>query len=130
MFAFWGQYSVVRASRGQPAGMPHRVLPSAAPLGHWTAPTCAPSRPPAQCPQAEAERRLLFAALADRRNQRFVLLSETCAPLYPPHVLYTQLLSETKSRVNACAPPDGHVVDRCAGRLCMRPKLPCRSRLH
>eukprot|EP00887_Chlorella_sp_A99_P001689 scaffold8.g1689.t1 len=41
---------------------------------------------------AEAERRLLAAALADPRNQRFVLLSETCAPLHPPQLLYMQLL--------------------------------------
>lgn len=68
--------------------------------------------PPPLVVQAEAERRLLAAALADPRNQRFVLLSETCAPLYPPHVLHSQLLSEARSRVNACAPPEGRVVDR------------------
>ena len=35
-------------------------------------------------PQAEAERRLVMAALEDPRNQRLLLLSESCAPLYPP----------------------------------------------
>jgi hypothetical protein len=40
------------------------------------------------------------------------LRSETCAPLYPPHVIYLQLLSEVKSRLNACAPPDGGAVER------------------
>lgn len=42
-----------------------------------------PRNPP---PQAEAERLLLLAALRDPRNQRMVLLSESCAPLYPPQV--------------------------------------------
>jgi hypothetical protein len=55
--------------------------------------------------QAEAERRLLKAALEDPRNQRFVLLSESCAPLYPPQVVYLQLLSDGKSRLNACNQP-------------------------
>ncbi|GAB4813874.1 hypothetical protein N2152v2_000920 [Parachlorella kessleri] len=60
---------------------------------------------------AEAERRLLKAALQDPRNQRFVLLSESCAPLYPPHVIYLQLLSEARSRLNACLEP-GKLADR------------------
>lgn len=55
----------------------------------------------------EATRRLLAAALADPRNQRFVLLSETCAPLYPAAATYAQLMAEPKSRVNACAPAAG-----------------------
>ena len=66
-------------------------------------PPCPPA-PPRHAPQAEAERRLLAAALGDPRNQRFLLASETCTPLYPPHVLYLQLLSETLSRLDACAP--------------------------
>ena len=35
---------------------------------------------------ADATRRLLAAALADPRAQRFVLLSESCVPLYSPQV--------------------------------------------
>ena len=66
--------------------------------------------------QAEAERRLLRAALQDPRNQRFVLLSESCAPLYPPHVIYLQLLGEARSRLNACLEP-GKLADRWAGGL-------------
>lgn len=50
----------------------------------------------------EAERRLLAAALADVANQRFLLASESCAPLYPPHVVYAEALSSGRSRVNAC----------------------------
>ncbi len=31
---------------------------------------------------------MMAAALAEPRNQRFLLLSESCAPLYPPAVVY------------------------------------------
>ena len=37
--------------------------------------------------------------------------SETCTPLYPPHVFYLQLLSEQRSRVNACAKEGGGIAD-------------------
>ncbi|KAK9812629.1 hypothetical protein WJX72_000912 [[Myrmecia] bisecta] len=50
----------------------------------------------------EAERVLLRVALKDPLNQRFLLLSETCLPIYPPQVLYAQVMSEVYSRVNAC----------------------------
>lgn len=35
-------------------------------------------------------------------NQKFVLISESGIPLYPPQVVYMQLMMETQSRVNAC----------------------------
>ena len=41
---------------------------------------------------------------ADRLNQRFVHLSESCIPLYPPALLYMQLLHEQKSRVHVQNP--------------------------
>eukprot|EP00210_Caulerpa_lentillifera_P002796 g2671.t1 len=50
----------------------------------------------------EAELHLLRAALKDIRNKKFVLLSESCIPLYPPEVIYAQLMSETKSRMHSC----------------------------
>lgn len=53
--------------------------------------------------QMEAERRLLLAALEDAANQRFVLLSETCVPLFPPAAVWLQLMHESRSRLNACA---------------------------
>ena len=53
----------------------------------------------------EATRALLRAALADPLNQRFVLLSEADAPLYSAAATYAQLMSEPKSRINACAVP-------------------------
>ena len=55
--------------------------------------------------QAEAERRLLAAALEEPANQRFLLLSESCVPLYPPAVTWARLLGERTSRINACAWP-------------------------
>ncbi|KAL4439715.1 hypothetical protein ABPG75_002716 [Micractinium tetrahymenae] len=68
---------------------------------------------------AEAERRLIISALSDQRNQRFILIRQTCTPLYPPHVVYLQLLSDTKSRVNACANTDGSMVERWNAALYM-----------
>lgn len=56
-----------------------------------------------RCAQMEAELILLRAALKDPLNQRFVLLSETCVPLYPAAVVWAQLMGEPRSRVNACA---------------------------
>lgn len=52
--------------------------------------------------QAEAERRLLTAALRQPRNQRFMLLSEACLPLYPPHVVWAEAFASQLSRVHAC----------------------------
>ncbi len=50
----------------------------------------------------EASRLLLRSALTDPLNQRFVLVSESCIPLYPPTTIWQQLLSEDKSRLDAC----------------------------
>lgn len=77
----------------------------------------------------EAELRLMEAALKEKRNKycskfalfrsdfqfvlrKFVLLSETCVPLYPPEVIYSQLLSEKKSRVQACDSDDDVQIAR------------------
>ncbi len=49
-----------------------------------------------------ATRTLLHAALKDPLNERFVLLSENAVPLYPAVAIHQQLMSETKSRLNAC----------------------------
>lgn len=49
-----------------------------------------------------AARTLLEAAYADPLNQRFILLSESGIPLYPAAAVYTQLISEDKSRINSC----------------------------
>lgn len=53
----------------------------------------------------EATRALLRASLEDPLNQKFVLLSEAGVPLYPPDTFYMQLMSEDKSRINACIRP-------------------------
>ena len=55
----------------------------------------------------EAAVAMLRAALANPLNQRFIMLSEACAPLYPPEVMYVQLLSEDKVRMDACKESSG-----------------------
>ena len=50
----------------------------------------------------EAEKLLLAQALSDPLNSRFMLLSETCVPLYPAPLVWAQLQGETRSRLNAC----------------------------
>ncbi|EEF37531.1 hypothetical protein RCOM_0726150 [Ricinus communis] len=47
----------------------------------------------------EAERRLLANALLDFSNQRFVLLSESCIPLFNLSTIYHYLMSSKKSYV-------------------------------
>ena len=49
-----------------------------------------------------AMRLLLRAALADVRTQRFMYACEHTLPLYPPTLVYQQLMGESKSRINAC----------------------------
>ncbi|CAI0450708.1 unnamed protein product [Linum tenue] len=46
-----------------------------------------------------AERRLLANALLDFSNERFILLSESCIPLYNFTTIYTHLITSTKSHV-------------------------------
>ena len=79
--------------------------------------------------QVVAERLLLAAALQSKANQRFLLLSERCLPLYPPGALYAQLMSEQLSRIHACAadsPADQQrrVMHRCVRHsTCLLPNL-------
>ncbi|XP_073135269.1 glycosyltransferase BC10-like [Henckelia pumila] len=47
----------------------------------------------------EAERRLLANALLDFSNQHFVLLSESCIPLYNFSTIYSYLMNSTRSFV-------------------------------
>nr|KYP69716.1 hypothetical protein KK1_008917 [Cajanus cajan] len=49
----------------------------------------------------EAERRLLANALLDYSNQRFVLLSESCIPLFNFSTIYTYLMDSTETFVEA-----------------------------
>ena len=48
------------------------------------------------------ERQMLREALKEPRNQRFLLLSDSGIPLYPPTVMWQQLMGESKSRIEAC----------------------------
>ena len=49
-----------------------------------------------------AVRQLLQAALAEPRNQRFVLLSDTDIPLYPARLIWMQLATVRHAHVHAC----------------------------
>ena len=72
----------------------------------------------------EAARHLFKEALGNPFNQRFVILSESGIPLYPPTLIWQQFMSETKSRINACQHPGEHVdanpldpSNRCLGNV-------------
>ncbi len=54
----------------------------------------------------QAEINLMQEALREPLNERFVLLSETCIPLYPAALVWAQLVTEAKSRAHACAKLD------------------------
>ncbi|KAI6677069.1 hypothetical protein NL676_037865 [Syzygium grande] len=49
----------------------------------------------------EAERRLLANALLDVANERFILLSETCIPLFNFSTVYSYLINSTRTFVQA-----------------------------
>ncbi|KAJ8427417.1 hypothetical protein Cgig2_000611 [Carnegiea gigantea] len=49
----------------------------------------------------EAERRLLANALLDFSNQRFILLSESCIPLYNFSTVYSYLMNSNQSHIEA-----------------------------
>ncbi|CAI8605066.1 unnamed protein product [Vicia faba] len=53
----------------------------------------------------EAERRLLSNALLDISNQRFVLLSESCIPLFNFSTIYSYLINSTENYVMAFDDP-------------------------
>ncbi|KAI4313898.1 hypothetical protein L6164_026842 [Bauhinia variegata] len=53
----------------------------------------------------EAERRLLANALLDISNQRFILLSETCIPLFNFSTIYSYLMNSTQNYVMAYDEP-------------------------
>ncbi|KAF7056444.1 hypothetical protein CFC21_063848 [Triticum aestivum] len=56
----------------------------------------------------DAERRLLANALLDFNNERFVLVSESCIPLYPLPVVHAYLTSSRHSFVGAFDDPSPH----------------------
>lgn len=56
------------------------------------------------------------AAFADPSNHWFVLLSETTIPLYPPTVMWRQLMREQRSRINTCGLQDDN-EDRFTPRM-------------
>ena len=68
----------------------------------------------------DATRALMRNGLEDPLNQKFMLLSEAGIPLYPPHVLYHQLITETKSRLMGCVTPTV-----CLAFACLLMHEPC-----
>ena len=50
----------------------------------------------------DAARQLLRTALQDPLNQKFMMLSESGIPLWPPQFVYQQLLAENRSRLDSC----------------------------
>lgn len=65
----------------------------------------------------EAERRLLANALLDISNQRFVLLSESCIPIFDFSTVYTYLVNSTKNHV------DSYVLDGPVGNGRYNPRM-------
>ena len=64
---------------------------------------------------SQVVRRMLRHALQEPLNQRFLLVSESCVPLYPPTTFYASLMADDKSRINACKLPHWHrQAERCA----------------
>ena len=56
-----------------------------------------------------AEMKLLETALKEERNQKFILLSESCIPIHPPEVIYAQVTHITLllPQTSPMAPPLG-----------------------
>ncbi|KAJ1398317.1 Glycosyl transferase, family 14 [Sesbania bispinosa] len=69
----------------------------------------------------EAERRLLANALLDFSNQRFVLLSESCIPLFNFSTIYSYLMNSTENYVMAFDEPTA--VGRGRYRIQMSPLI-------
>lgn len=57
----------------------------------------------------EAERRLLANALLDIKNERFLLLSESCIPLFNFTTIYSYLINSTQTHVDSYDLPFGRV---------------------
>ncbi|XP_027343233.1 glycosyltransferase BC10-like [Abrus precatorius] len=68
-----------------------------------------------------AERRLLANALLDFSNQRFVLLSESCIPLFNFSTIYNYLMNSTKTFIEAYDMPGSVGRGRYSPR--MRPQV-------
>lgn len=69
----------------------------------------------------EAERRLLANALLDYSNQRFVLLSESCIPIFNFSTVYSYLINSTETYIDSFdAPGPG---GRGRYKIAMSPQL-------
>uniref|UniRef100_A0A7N0U1W9 Core-2/I-branching beta-1,6-N-acetylglucosaminyltransferase family protein n=1 Tax=Kalanchoe fedtschenkoi TaxID=63787 RepID=A0A7N0U1W9_KALFE len=71
----------------------------------------------------EAERRLLANALLDISNERFVLLSEACIPLFNFQTIYSYLINSTKSHIEMYDLPGPVGRGRYSARMSPQIKL-------
>lgn len=53
----------------------------------------------------DGERRLLASALLDFTNERFVLLSESCIPLFNFTTIYSYLMNASESNIGSYEEP-------------------------
>lgn len=53
----------------------------------------------------EAVRLLLAAALQEPTNQRFQMVGDGTIPLFPPPLVYSRLMGQARSHIDACQPP-------------------------
>lgn len=73
----------------------------------------------------EAERRLLANALLDFSNQRFVLISESCIPLFNFSTIYSYLMNSTQNYVMAVDEPSA--AGRGRYKIQMSPEITLRQ---
>ncbi|XP_010916432.1 glycosyltransferase BC10-like [Elaeis guineensis] len=76
-----------------------------------------------QLSMMEAERRLLANALLDYSNQRFILLSESCIPLFNFSTIYSYLINSTQTYVSSYDDPGPNGRGRYNIRMKPRVKL-------
>lgn len=66
----------------------------------------------------DAERRLLANALLDFSNERFLLLSETCIPIFNFTTIYNYLINSKQSFIGSFDDPRANARGRYNKRLC------------
>lgn len=77
-----------------------------------------------QMSMCDAERRLLANALLDLSNERFVLLSESCIPLYNFSIIYQYLIRSRHSFMGSFDDPSPHGRGRYNPRMAPEVSLP------
>lgn len=96
----WGDHSMVSGRQPLRASWVHP--PAACRLGPLAALASHSPLPRWLLLQMDAERALLRVALGDPLNQRFVLISDSCVPLWPAPAVWVELMGESRSRTHFC----------------------------